>query len=117
MLAESALRAPEMGPPPVPITFAQADLIDFNLDITGKMFTSGSPEPPTVPGVFPAACEAARLYYKVQIYNQTPHGGIGRDADLHQRREFFAELSNLDLTLSPRLQYKENPAPGTMFLK
>jgi hypothetical protein len=61
MLAESLLRGPEMGPPPVPILFEQADLIDFNLDVTGRMFVPGSLEPPIAP-VFPLPRTRQRVY-------------------------------------------------------
>jgi hypothetical protein len=50
-------------------------------------------------------------------YNERPHGVIGRDEDMLKRREFFTKLSTLEETLPPRLGYKENPAPGTLFLK
>ncbi|KAK4446165.1 nitrogen assimilation transcription factor nirA, partial [Podospora aff. communis PSN243] len=117
MLAESSLSAPEMGPPPVPIIYDEESLMNHNLDVTGRSFITGSPEPPTAPGVFPAACEAARLYYDIQIYNQRPHGRVGCDPDMFQRHEIFKKLSNLELALPPRLDYRRNRAPGTMFLK
>jgi hypothetical protein len=117
MLAESSLSAPQIGPPPVPIIFEEETIMNCNLDVTGGRFVPGSPEPPIVPGVFPAACEAARLYYDIQTYNQRPHGSVGSDSDMHQRREFFNKLSDLELFLSSRLDYRRNQAPGTMFLK
>ena len=71
MLAESLLRAPEMGPLLVPILFEQADLIDFNLDVTGRMFVPGSPEPPIVPGVFPP--RARQRVYTTASKSTTRH--------------------------------------------
>jgi len=106
-----------MPPPTLPMIFEDADLVDFNLDVLGQVFGPTSPEPPLVPGVTRAACEITTLQYRIMVYNQNPDGKIGRENDLQRRRDFFAELGALEQSLSHRLSYILNPAPGTAFLK
>lgn len=118
-MSESTQKPPAVPPPTIPMIFEERELAGYNLDVTGKVFGPGSPEPPLVPGASSAVCEVACLQHDVMLYNDDVAGshGVGSEEDMRARRAFLARLGDIEASFSHRLGYAANPTPATMYLK
>lgn len=110
------LRPPPILPPSVTY-LDDFGLTGANTDIFGSPSRPNSPEPPIVPGTLSVVNQVSILQYDVMVYNKCPRLPIGSDRDLESRRDFFMKLGTLENSLPPHLQYLNNLAPQTIFIK
>ncbi|GAB1316992.1 hypothetical protein MFIFM68171_07202 [Madurella fahalii] len=116
-LSHFYLKAPTMPPPSIPYLHDQYDVNEPAIDIFGAPFGAGSPEPPLVPGLLSVVNQISVLQHSVMTYNASSHAVIGRDDDFQVRRGYLAKLSALENSFPPRLQYRENLTPQTIFIQ
>ncbi|KAK4459540.1 nitrogen assimilation transcription factor nirA, partial [Cladorrhinum samala] len=116
LLSHAFLKPTTLSEPKIPRMIYEGRSDSPNLDVRGLPFSSGSPEPPLVPGATEKAYSIAILYQTIMRYNTHPSLTIGGRADMDKRRDFFSQLGQLQDSLPNRLRYRHNLAPDTLFL-
>ncbi|KXX74307.1 Nitrogen assimilation transcription factor nirA [Madurella mycetomatis] len=117
LLSHLYIKPSAMSPPTMPVLHGQDATNGPIIDIFGAPFGPASPEPPIVPGTPSAMSQISVLQHAVMTYNASPQVVVGRDDDMQTRRDYLIKLAALENSLPPRLRYRENLTPQTIFIK